>query len=41
MSIVVTLILISLSISYIPKDKRKKVVSLDDKFEDPDCIYKK
>lgn len=40
-SIVVTLILISLSISYIPKDKRKKVVSLDDKFEDPDCIYKK
>ena len=40
-SIVVTLILISLSISYIPKDKRKKVVSLDDNFEDPDCIYKK
>ena len=40
-SIVVTLILISLSISYTPKDKRKKVVSLDDKFEDPDCIYKK
>ena len=40
-SIVVTLILISLSISYIPKDKRKKVISLDDRFEDPDCIYKK
>lgn len=40
-SIVITIILISLSISYVPKDKRKKVISLDDRFEDPDCIYKK
>lgn len=39
-SIVITLILISLSVSYIPKNKRKKTENLDDKFEDTDCIYK-
>lgn len=39
-SIVITLILISLSVSYIPKNKRKKIENLDDKFEDTDCIYK-
>lgn len=40
-SIVVTLVLISLSISYIPKDKRRNQITLDDEFEDPGCIYKK
>lgn len=40
-SIVITLILISLSISYIPKDKRRKKITLDEKFDDPDCIIKK
>lgn len=40
-SVVVTLILISLSVSYIPKDKRNRNISLDDNFDNPDCMYKK
>ncbi len=40
-SVVVTLVLISLSVSYIPKDKRNRNVSLDDNFDNPDCMYKK
>lgn len=40
-SVVITLLLISLSISYIPKEKRRKKTTLDKLFEDPDCIYKK
>lgn len=40
MSIIITLILISLCVSYIPKKKRKKE-SLDNYFEEANCIYKK
>lgn len=40
-SVVITLILISLSVSYIPKNKRKNKTTLDDIFEEPGCIFKK
>lgn len=37
-TLIITLILISLSISYIPKEKRRKITKIEDNFEDPNCL---